>query len=379
MKILHISNYYHPDIGGIETTARDCVNSLLGEENVAQRVFCFSHGRKNRMEEVDGVPVVRAGSILKISSQSLSLSYYKLLKREISSFSPDVVIFHFPNPFGAHYLLKLLKKRKNIKLILWWHLDITKQKILGKFFRGQTRRLMERAEKIVATSPNYILGSKFLYANRQKCTVICSCVSPEAVKADEGVLKKAEEIRRENKNKTILFALGRHIPYKGLSFLVQASKLLDESFAVFIGGEGPLTKSLKKLARGDEKVRFLGKIGDDEKNAYLCACDIFCFPSITKNEAFGLALAEAMTFAKPAVTFHIEGSGVNFVSLNGVTGLEVDNQNVEKYAAAILKLAKDDALRLSLGKAARERVQENFTFEIFSKKVRELLFQVAGA
>ena len=45
---------------------------------------------------------------------------------------------------------------------------------------------------------------------------------------------------------------------------------------------------------------------------------IFCFPSITRNEAFGIALAEAMYCGKPAVTFTIEGSGVNFVSLDGV-------------------------------------------------------------
>ena len=44
---------------------------------------------------------------------------------------------------------------------MWWHLDITKQKLLKKLFRGQTLRLLKRADKIVATSPNYIEGSEF--------------------------------------------------------------------------------------------------------------------------------------------------------------------------------------------------------------------------
>lgn len=56
--------------------------------------------------------------------------------------------------------------------------------------------------------------------------------------------------------------------------------------------------------------------------AYLSAMDIFCFPSITKNEAFGLALAEGMYYSKPAITFTIDGSGVNFVSLNGILELK---------------------------------------------------------
>ena len=88
---------------------------------------------------------MRAGCFAKISSQSLSFSYKKLLKREFKEFAPDVVVFHYPNPFAAHYLLKRLKKAPKTKLILYWHLDITKQKILGKLFKGQNIRLLERA------------------------------------------------------------------------------------------------------------------------------------------------------------------------------------------------------------------------------------------
>ena len=87
-----------------------------------------------------------------------------------------------------------------------------------------------------------------------------------------------------------------------------------------------------------------------ELKAYLAACDVFCFPSITKNEAFGIALAEAMAFAKPSVTFTIKGSGVNYVSLNGVTGIEVANGDVEAYAAAIRTLKEDAALREKFGR-----------------------------
>ena len=58
----------------------------------------------------------------------------------------------------------------------------------------------------------------------------------------------------------------------------------------------------------------------------------------------------------PAVTFHIEGSGVNWVSLNGVTGIEVDNSDSKKYASAIDTLLKDDSLRKQYADAACNRV-----------------------
>ena len=158
MRILQISNYYYPNVGGIEQTARDLSLALKDENEV--RVFCFNRTRNNTNFEVDGVRVVKAGSFIKVSSQALSFSYGKLLKKEFESFDPEMVIFHYPNPFAAKYLLKMLKDRPSVKLVIYWHLDIYKQKILKMFFKGQNIKLLERANKIIATSPNYIKGSK---------------------------------------------------------------------------------------------------------------------------------------------------------------------------------------------------------------------------
>ena len=371
MKILQISNYYFPFIGGIEQVTRDCSDALKGEHEV--KVFCFNHEKGDKIDEVDGVEIIRAGCFAKVASQSLSFSYGKLLKKTLREFAPDVVIFHYPNPFAAHFLLKRLKRLKNCKLVVWWHLDITKQKILGKLFKGQNKRLLRRADKVVATSPKYIEGSRFLQSVREKCVVIPCCVNDSRMHPGAGVLARAEELKKENEGKTVCLAMGRHVPYKGIEYLVRASKLLDENFLVWIGGRGPLTEELKALAAGDKKVTFLGRVENDELVSRILACDIFCFPSITKNEAFGIALAEAMAYAKPAVTFTIEGSGVNYVSLNGLTGIEVENRNVAAYAEAIKKLASDAQLRKTYGENAKRRVEELFTNEKFTQNVNDLL------
>lgn len=374
MKLLQISNYYPPHIGGIEQTTCDIATCLNGE--IEQRVLCFHHEKGDVFETVDGVPIIRAGTFAKVASQSLSLSFGKLLKRTFREFRPDVVIFHCPNPLEAYYLKKQLKKCPACKLVVWWHLDITKQKVLGKFFTRQSRWLLHRAVRVVATSPNYIEGSAQLQSVREKCVVIPSCANEARISVDDEIRTRAEELRREYAGKTLLFAVGRHVPYKGMEYLVRASRLLDDKYAVCIGGSGPLTPELKQLAEGDAKVRFLGRVSDLDLKAYLCACDIFCFPSVTKNEAFGIALAEAMSFAKPAVTFTIEGSGVNYVSLDKVTGIECPNGDVEAYAAAIRTLAEDEELRRRYGIAARERVQALFTQEKFAEHVHRLLAEL---
>ena len=371
MNILQISNYYYPQIGGIEQVAQDCTDALCADNEV--KIFCFNREKSDKIDFIDGIEVIRAGSFAKISSQSLSFSYYKLLKKVFAEFEPNVVIFHYPNPFAAHYLLKILKKHPNVKLVLYWHLDITKQKILGKLFEKQSLKLLKKADKVLATSPNYIDGSKFLHAYQSKCEVVSCCVNDRHLHIDENVMAVAQKIREENEGKTICLAIGRHVPYKGTEYLIRASRLLDERFRIFIAGEGPLTPALKRLAKEDNKITFLGQIDHENLRAYLTACDIFCFPSITKNEAFGIALAEGMYYEKPTVTFSIQGSGVNYVSLNNITGIEVENCNVEQYAQVMVQLAEDTDLRLKFGHAAKERVEKLFTQEIFHNKIRHII------
>lgn len=368
-KVLNISNYYKPHIGGTEQVAHDISDALLG--NCEQKVICFNSNKETKTEMVDGVEVTYVGTFAKVASQSLSFHYGKELKKIINEFKPDIVIFHYPNPFVASKLMKYLK-HKTFKFVIWWHLDIIKQKILKVLFEGQNKKLLKYADKIVATSPNYIEGSKYLSANRVKCVVIPNCVNEKRLKYNETNLKEAKEIKEKYKNKTILFAFGRHVEYKGLEHLIRASKLLSDDFVVLIGGKGPLTSDLEKSAKDDSKIEFLGKISDDELKAHLLSCDVFCFPSITKNEAFGIGLAEGMYYSKPSVTFYIEGSGVNYVNLKDVTGLECSNSNYEEYAEALKKLADDKELREKFGKAARQRVLDNFTFDKFKFNVIKL-------
>lgn len=168
-------------------------------------------------------------------------------------------------------------------------------------------------------------------------------------------------------------AVGRHTEYKGFSYLIQASKLLDERFEIFIVGKGEETESLMEEAKDDKKIHFLGIVDDNKLIAYLSAMDIFCFPSISKNEAFGLALAEGMYFGKPAVTFNIPSSGVNFVCLNGENGIEVPNKDVKAYASAMTKLGNDPRLRAMMGEKAKQRVMDNFLNKQFEINVRQMI------
>lgn len=369
-KIFHISKYYYPFSGGTEQIARDIVLALKDEYE--QKVIAFNDAKEDKVDIVDGIEVTKCGCFAKISAQSLSTSYKRHLHELMLEFKPDIVIFHYPNPFVARLLLNELKNN-NCKLVLYWHLDIVRQKFLKKFFGPQNCQLLEWADKVVATSPNYIEGSQWLQSVKEKCVVIPNCINVERMKVTPEIESWAARIRKENAGKTICVAVGRHTEYKGFTYLIQASKLLDNAFHIYITGIGELTEKIHEEAKGDNKITFTGRIDDTELKALILASDIFCFPSITKNEAFGLALAEAMYYEKPAVTFTIPGSGVNYVSLNKVTGIEVENRNIEKYVDAMRMLAQNKEMRLKYGKAGKERVENNFLSTQFCSNIKKLI------
>ena len=369
-KVLHISNYYYPHIGGIEQTAFDIVCALKGKYN--QKVICFNHEKKTIKDIVDGIEITRVNCQMKISSQSIALDYGRQLNCILKQFNPDIVIFHYPNPFVGFFLEKKLK-RKKFKFILYWHLDIIKQKLLKKFFNGQNKHLLKYSDKVITTSQNYLDGSPWLTKFKNKCNIIPSCINTNRLTLNDNTKVISQKIKENFLGKKIVFAFGRHVEYKGLKYLIEASSELDDSYAIIIGGQGPLTNDLKLIAKNDHKIIFIGKISDDELKAYLLCADVFAFPSITKNEAFGLGLAEALYFGVPAVTFTIYGSGVNFVNLDGVTGLEVPNRDYKSFASAIKKICDNEELKNKLSLQAKQRTCDLFMPQNFSDKINSVI------
>ncbi len=76
-------------------------------------------------------------------------------------------------------------------------------------FVRQNYKLLEKAWKIVATSPNYIEGSKYLLQEKRKCIVIPSCIREDRLIVTDAIKEKAKKIK--HKGKIICFALGRHV------------------------------------------------------------------------------------------------------------------------------------------------------------------------
>ena len=369
--ILQIAKYYYPVEGGIETVTKYLGEGLTTFEQV---VVCFSQDGITRLDTVNGVKVYRIASSMKIASQDIAFSYYHYLKKIIYEEQPDIILLHCPNPFLYPITTKLTPK--DVKLVLLWHSDILGKGILYKMVKQFEKVILRKADLILATSPNYIHPSSPIYDYRDKTEVVANGIIKSDFVWRAGDETTIEEVRRKYHHKKIVFFVGRHAAYKGIDYLIEAEKYIQSDCIILIGGRGPETERLKAMTHS-ERIKFIGRIPNEYLRCYYYASDIFAFTSCTKQEAFGIALAEAMYCGSVPVTFTIEGSGVNWVSVGGETGIEVPLGDVKAYAEAIDRLLSDRDLYMKYATAGKDRVVRMFTSERANAQAEEVLTRFA--
>ncbi|MCQ2342196.1 MAG: glycosyltransferase [Paludibacteraceae bacterium] len=369
--ILHISKYYHPYLGGIETVAKQVVDGLSTYNNI---VVCFSSDKDTHIDYVDGVKIIRIGVVANISSQDISFSYYSTLRKLIRTEHPLAIHLHCPNPFVYPFVLTLIPQQT--KLVLHWHSDIIDKGRLYTLVHPFEKQILSRADTIIATSSNYLNGSQVLLPWREKVIIIPNVIATSQFVRQESDQTTIDEIRAKWQNKHLLFFCGRHVAYKGINQLIASASYMDEDIQILIAGDGPLTPQYQKMAKNSSNITFLGRISDDELRCYLYASDAFAFPSINKAEAFGVALAEAMFCGCVPVVFTLNGSGVNWVNINHETGLEVPINDVYAYAKAVCLLMKSDELRHQMSINAQKRICDLFVTERLFQQINKLYNQI---
>ncbi|MCX7655717.1 MAG: glycosyltransferase [Treponemataceae bacterium] len=370
--ILHISNYYPPNKGGIEQVAYDLVSGLKDQyENI---VICFNHDTETKKEIYEDIPIYRIGYKIKLFSQAISFKYLFILKKIIKEYNPKILYLHLPNPLITIYLL--LCNIKNKKIVVHWHSDIIDQKLLKIFYKPFQDIILKKANIIFTTSKEYKDNSNDLKKYLYKVDVVPNVVNTKRFLFTKNDEIKSAEIKKSLNYKKILLFIGRHVPYKGLEYLIKASDLINEDAVIIIAGDGPLTSRLREQSKNKQNIIFVGRLSEEELKAYMLCAYLFLFPSITKNEAFGLALAEALYCGIPAIGFNIPGSGVNWVNKNGYTGFMVENRNYYELAQKINYLLENIEIRNKMSLNAKSWIKENFMYENMISIVKNVLKQL---
>jgi glycosyltransferase involved in cell wall biosynthesis len=367
MKVLQLAKFYPPECGGIESVVRELTEGL-NRIGWPTDVLCAHRRRRSADESVPGAfRIVRAGSYGMLQSTSLAPSLIGWAQRMVPAY--DIVHVHMPNPLAA---LALWRARPQARIVVHWHSDVISQRLALTVYEPLQRWLLARADAVVVTSQAYADASQALRPWRDKLAVVPLGISDNLRLTDP---ERVAALRLAWSGRRIIFALGRMAPYKGFDVLIEAAMRLPDDAVVLVGGTGPCLRRhrahVARLGLGG-KVHFLGPIADDDLITYHQAAYVFCMPSLTRAEAFGVAQLEAMSAGQPVVCSAVDGSGLSWVNLDGVTGFTVQPSSPLELAAALRRLLSDPTLRLRLGKAARQRYLEHFTAQAMVDRVAAL-------
>ena len=344
MQIVHLGKFYPPEWGGIES-----VTEALADEHTAAGhkvdVVCFTRG----ISETSGSsPTVRRFRIFSApSSQPISFGYFiNALKIGRNA---DVLHVHAPNILAA---LVSIFMPKYIKVVVQWHADIVDKGLIGHLVRPLERAMLKRADEVVCTTPVYAAESIALQPFLHKISTV-----------PLGIHETPPSVCPNSLGDYVLF-VGRLVPYKGLSVLLDAIPHVDKSVRFVLVGEGPEEQPLREQATRlgiNDKVMFMGKTEVGYLNALYAHAQLFCLPSVNRLEAFGVVLLEAMRANLPLVTTNIPGSGVAWVNQDGVTGRVVPPNDPKALAHAIEEVLETNATKQRYAKGAHARFLATFT------------------
>jgi glycosyltransferase involved in cell wall biosynthesis len=369
MKILQTPVRFYPFIGGVENyvlyMSRELVN--LGHD---VRVICANEPPSNKEDVFDGVNISRLSYIAKVANTNITLDLPFKINRE----DFDVMHTHIPTPWSADWS-RIISKRKNKPLVVTYHNDIIGSGLanyIAKFYNSTAlKKLLESADKIIITQPNYIKYSLHLASYSEKVEVI-----PNGVDVDKF---KPVDVKPKLNTLFFLSLLDKFHGYKGLDYLLKALQIVKKSIPdvkLIVGGKGELMDSYIETAGNmglSGNVEFHGFIPDADMVEYYSSASAFVLPSISSlQEGFGIVALEALACKTPVITTDIVGVSADLTGHKA--GLSVPPKDPDALADAIITLLMDDNMRLDMGENGRSLVKSEYTWKGIAQMMEKVYY-----
>ena len=319
MNVLIVLTYYRPHTSGLTIYAERLAKGLAARGHSVTVLTSRYNRRLPREEEIDGVRVVRAPVLFRISKGVIMPTFGFLAWKYVRW--ADVLSLHLPQFDAAGVALRgrLLHK----PTLLTYHCDLqlppgafnsivnrvvlTMNDLAGKYSHG-----------VVAYTQDFARNSPFLQRFAAKRHVIPPPVEmPRSTQS--GVVAFQRMHNPDNKHPVIGMA-ARLAAEKGVEVLLQAMPKILERYpnarVLFAGqyrnvlAEEAYAKRLEfriKLLEEQGQWRFLGVLDPVQMAAFYPTLDVITVPSLNSTESFGLVQVEAMLNGVPSVASDLPG------------------------------------------------------------------------
>jgi phosphatidylinositol alpha-1,6-mannosyltransferase len=175
----------------------------------------------------------------------------------------------------------------------------------------------------------------------------------------------------------VVVAVSRLVPRKGFDTAIRAVARLKRQrpdLLLVVAGGGRDQKRLQHLADElDAPVRFLGRVPNEDLPPLFGCGDVFAMLCRNRwggleQEGFGIVFVEAAACGVPQVAGN-SGGAAEAVT-DGETGFVIDDpEDVQAVADALRTLLDDDALRQRMGERSRQRVLDEFAYDVLAARL----------
>ena len=360
-KILIIAPYFYPHKGGLEQFCFE-IATRLAKKNLDVTVLTSNIPQSKDKEKIFGINIIR-------------LDHYNLIngrwpmpkvsvKKYLDEIKPDIIITNtrfFPICYSAYKYAR----SNNIKLI---HIEHgTSVSKLGRWLSNSLADLYDKVygNKIIKNA-NLIIGISDAASHFSKTL---GAKNPITIhnSVDTNFFKPSDlpsEARRAKDGSPHITHyplqvtyIGRLIEAKGIQDLISAFKNLENKNLILnIVGIGFFESELKKLAKNDRRIKFLGEKNQAEIKQILSETDVLVNPSY--GEGLPTSVLEAGAMGLSIIATDV--GGTREIIDNDKNGFLIQPKKPDIIKSRLEKLIKSDILRRSFSKKIREKIENDF-------------------
>jgi glycosyltransferase involved in cell wall biosynthesis len=384
MNILFSITYYTPYVSGLTLCARRIAEGLAGRGHQVTMLTMRHDTRVPEHETIDGVRVVRAGWIAKVSKGFVSIDWLVKSWREVVQ--ADTVIINLPQFEGI--VPAIFAKLRGKKLLSIYHCEVV---LPPGFLNSVVQSLLEvsnfltllLSDEIVTYTSDYAEHSRLprllrllLPAGRQvRLPKIKAIYPPIPTPITNPVLVK--KFRKQiGETDIVIGVAARLAAEKGIEYLLEAIPLVchpglragihenkswipgqarnDKKIKIVIAGsmqpvgeEAYKKKILALVQKYKDQVVFLGEVSPHNMGSFYRLLDVLVLPSINSTEAFGMVQVEAMLLGVPVVVSNLSGVRVP-IQKTGM-GIVVPPKSIRGIAQAINAILADKQTYMRTG------------------------------
>jgi glycosyltransferase involved in cell wall biosynthesis len=368
MKVLMITPFYYPIVGGSETQIEN-ISLKLNEAGITADIMTFNFARAlkpltyEKTEKMNGINVIRipAFNFLPRQLHHNKINFMvNIVPRRFTQKLREYDILHFHNETDLSFPLfsYTVDKPKVFHLrCLSVTYPIFKRNFVCKW-------LLKKLADI------YIAQSKYV----SQLLIDLGIPSAKIKIVPNGINVSLFQPEKHEKIENLILFVGRILESKGLHLLLKSLELIREPVQLVI--IGPLAgessyheKIFRLVAKINEKtvhkVTYVGPKQPKEIIKYYQRASIVVVPSLA--ESFGNVILEALACGTPVIASNV--GGIPEIIKQNENGILVPPNNVDKLADAIYYLLDNDDVRTKLGEEGRRFVVENFSSDIMIEKI----------